>query len=162
MKRWITVAWMTMAIAMAIGCNRVSDTAADVQAIQETEKQWNQDYVSKDADKLAAYYSDDAVLMAPGMAPSVGRESIRATLKAMVADPALSLKFTAAKIDVAGSGDLGYTRGAYVMTMTDPQTKKVVQDHGSYVTTYRKDTEGKWKAVADIATSETAPGQSSM
>jgi ketosteroid isomerase-like protein len=45
---------------------------------------------------------------------------IRATLKQMVADPALPLKFTAAKIDVARSGDLGYTRGAYVLTMTDP------------------------------------------
>ncbi len=162
MRRWMTVAWVAVALAMAVGCNRGRDTAADAQAIQETEKQWNQDYLSKDADKLTAYYAEDAVLMAPGMAPSVGRESIRATLKEMVADPALSLKFTAAKIDVADSGDLGYTRGAYVMTMTDPQTRKVVQDHGSYVTTYRKGGDGKWKAVADIATSEAAPGQSSM
>ena len=162
MKRWMTLAWVTMAIAMAVGCNRGRDTAADAQAIQDTEKRWNQDYLSKDADKLAAYYADDAVLMAPGMAPSVGRESIRATLKQLVADPALSLKFTSAKIDVAESGDLGYTRGAYVMTMTDAQTKKVVHDEGSYVTTYRKDADGKWRAVADIATSEAVPGQSSM
>ncbi len=145
-----------VAIAMAIGCNCGRDTQGDAQAIQDTEKQWNQDYFAKDAEKLAAYYAEDAVLMAPGMAPSVGRESIRATVKTMVADPALSLKFTAAKIDVAGSGDLGYTRGAYVLTMTDPQAKKVVQDHGSYVTTYRREEDGKWKAVADIASSEVA------
>ena len=162
MKRWMTLAWVTMAIAMVLGCNRGRDTAADAQAIQDTEKQWNQDYVMKDADKLAAYYADDAVLMAPGMAPSVGRESIRATLRQLVADPALSLRFSSAKIDVAESGDLGYTRGAYVMTMTDPQTKKVIHDQGSYVTTYRKDADGKWRAVADIATSEATPGQSSM
>lgn len=154
MRRWITATCVMVAIAMAIGCNRGRDTQGDAQAIQDTERQWNQDYAAKDADKLAAYYADDAVLMAPGMAPSVGRESIRATLKAMVADPALSLKFTAAKIDVAESGDLGYTRGAYVLTMTDPQSKKVVQDHGSYVTTYRREEDGKWKAVADIASSE--------
>ena len=44
------------------------------------------------------------------------------------------------------------------MTISDPLTKRVVSDHGSYVTTYRKDAEGKWKAVADIASSEAQPG----
>jgi len=158
MKRWMTMAWAVVAIAAAIGCGRSEDPQAEVQAIQSMEKQWNQDFAAKDADKIAEYYSDDAVLMAPGMGPSVGRESIRAALKGMVADPALTLRFSAAKIDVAESGDLGYTRGAYVMTMTDPQSKKVVSDHGSYVTTYRKDADGKWRAVADIATSESTPG----
>jgi ketosteroid isomerase-like protein len=55
---------------------------------------------------------------------------------------------------VAGSGDLAYSRGTYTMTMTDPKTKKPVTDHGSYVTDYRKQPDGSWKAVADIVTSE--------
>jgi hypothetical protein len=38
--------------------------------------------------------------------------------------------------------------------MTDPQTRQVINDHGSYVTTYRKQPDGAWKAVADMATSE--------
>jgi len=154
MTRLITVGWAAVLIVMAAGCNRAVDTRTDAQAIRDIEKQWNQDFATKSADKLADYYADDAVLMAPGMAPSVGRESIRAALKEMAADPALALKFTAAKIDVSQSGDLGYTRGAYVMTTTDPLTKRAVSDHGSYVTTYRKDADGKWKAVADIASSE--------
>ena len=40
------------------------------------------------------------------------------------------------------------------MTMTDPNSKQVINDHGSYVTTYRKQPDGSWKAVADIASSE--------
>jgi hypothetical protein len=43
------------------------------------------------------------------------------------------------------------------MAMTDPQRKQVINDHGSYVTTYRKQPDGAWKAVADIATSEVPP-----
>jgi uncharacterized protein (TIGR02246 family) len=159
MKRLLTVACLTVTIATVIGCNGGGDPQAGKQAIQDLEKQWNQDYVAKDPDKLAAYYAEDAVLMAPGMPPSVGRENIRATLKQMVADPVLSLKFTAAMIDVARSGDLGYTRGSYVLTMTDPQTKKVIHDQGSYVTTYRREADGSWKAVTDIASLQgpTAP-----
>jgi len=158
MARIMTIGWAAALIIMAAGCSHAVDTRADAQAIQDIEKQWNQGFGTKSADKLADYYADDAVLMAPGRAPSVGRESIRAALKEMVADPAVALKFTAAKIDVSQSGDLGYTRGAYVMTITDPVTKRVVSDHGSYVTTYRKDADGKWKAVADIASSEAQPG----
>ena len=159
MKRAMAFWGAALLIAMAAGCNRAPETGAEAQAIQDIEKQWNQDFATKDADRLSSYYSEDAVLMAPGMPPSVGRESIRAALKGMVADPALSLKFMAAKIEVSESGDLGYTRGAYVMTMSDPVTKKLVNDHGSNVTTYRKDTDGKWKAVADIASSEIPPEQ---
>jgi ketosteroid isomerase-like protein len=58
---------------------------------------------------------------------------------------------------VAKSGDVAYTQGSYTMVMTDPQTKQVINDHGSYVTTYRKQPDGTWKAVADIATSEVPP-----
>jgi ketosteroid isomerase-like protein len=55
---------------------------------------------------------------------------------------------------VAKSGDLAYTQGVYTLTVTDPQTRQIVNDHGTYVTTYRKQPDRTWKAVADIATSE--------
>jgi ketosteroid isomerase-like protein len=73
--------------------------------------------------------------MTPGMPPSSGKDTIRNTLKQMVSDPALSLKFQSSKVEVAKSGDVAYTQGSYTMVMTDPQTKQVINDHGSYVTT---------------------------
>jgi len=135
-------------------CNQPADTHdADVLALKDNETQWNQEYVSKDLDKLTAHYADDAVLMAPGMPVSSGKDAIQKMLKEMVADPAMSLKFQASKIEVAKSGDIAYTQGSYTMEMTDPQSKQVIHDHGSYVTTYHKQENGTWKAVADIATS---------
>jgi ketosteroid isomerase-like protein len=75
----------------------------------------------------------------------------------MTSDPAMSLQFQASKVDVAKSGDLAYTQGSYTLAITDPQTKKVVNDHGSYVTAYRKQADGSWKAVEDIVVSEIPP-----
>jgi hypothetical protein len=43
------------------------------------------------------------------------------------------------------------------MTVTDEATHRVINDHGSYVTTYRKQPDGSWKAESDIATSEVPP-----
>jgi ketosteroid isomerase-like protein len=49
------------------------------------------------------------------------------------------------------------TRGSYTMTTTGPATKKPVTDSGSYVTVFRKQKDGAWKAVLDINTSEAPP-----
>ena len=159
MKR-LAILFATTAIALTlIACNsQPADThAADVKAIQDTENQWNKDYAAKDTTKILAHYADDAVLMTPGMPADHGITDISGAIKQMVADPALALKFQSSKIEVAKSGDIGYTQGIYTMTMTDPVSKKVISDHGSYVTTYRKQPDGTWKAVADIATSEVPP-----
>ena len=139
------------------GCNtQKPDTHdADVKALSDDETQWNADWASKDAAKIAAHYAEDAVLMAPAMEALNAKGAITGTLKQMLADPALSLTFQASKVDV--SGDLGYTQGSYKMTMTDPASHKVMNDHGTYVTTYRRQTDGSWKAVADIASSSVPP-----
>jgi uncharacterized protein (TIGR02246 family) len=138
--------------------DKTSDTRdADIAALKANEAQWVQDYAAKDVDKVAAHYADDAVLMIPGAPPVVGKDAIHTGFKPMLADPALSLKFEASKVDVAKSGDLAYTEGSYTMTLTDPQTKQIVHDHGSYVTTYRKQPDGAWKATVDIVNSDVPP-----
>ena len=131
---------------------------ADVQAIKDNEAQWNKDFQAKDVDKLVAHYVDDATVMNPGTPPAVGKEAIRAMLKEMVGDSALMLGFQTSRVEVAKSGDLAFTQGSYTMTMTNPATKKPMNDKGSYVTGYRKQADGSWKAVSDIASSETPPG----
>ena len=126
---------------------------ADVQAIRDIEAQWNRDYQVKDIDKLLAHYDTDATLMTPGAPPVKGVDGIRSAMRELANDPALSLKFQASRIEVAKSGDLAYSEGTYVLTVTNPATKKPVTDHGTYVTVYRKQSEGTWKAVSDIASS---------
>jgi len=67
-----------------------------------------------------------------------------------MADPNFSMKFNTAKVEATASGDLGYTTGAYTMTMTDPKSKKVLREKGKYLTVYGKQMDGTWKIVDDI------------
>jgi len=159
MKKAVSLALFAGIAMMMAACNQAPpDTHdADVQAIKTLEATWNQDYAAKSPDKIAAYYADDAVLMAPGMPAASGKDAIHNMIGQMVTDPALSLKFAASKVDAAKSGDFAYSQGSYTMTMTDPNTKQVVNDHGSYVTVYHKQADGSWKVVSDIATSEVPP-----
>ncbi len=159
MKRFFCLcAATTIALSMTACQPSAPDTHdADVKAISDAEAQWNADYKAKDVDKVAAHYDDAAVLMVPGAPVSNGKDSIKNDLKQMMSDPAMTLSFHASRVDVAKSGDLGYTQGSYMLSFTDPTTHKVMNDHGSYVTTFRKQADGSWKAVADIATSQVPP-----
>ncbi len=158
MKRFPILCAAAVLTLFVTACNQSSGNHdADVKAIQASEIQWNQEYVSKDLDKIVAHYAPDAVLIVPGEPAISGPDAIRNALKQMTSDPALSLKFQATKVDVAASGDLAYTRGSYTLAVTDPHTGKVVNDHGSFVTTYRKQPDGSWKAVTDIASSDVPP-----
>ncbi len=153
-----TIALVALTLSCAPAPKPADTHDADVQAIKDIEAQANKDYEAKDLDKLVGFYTDDAVLMAPGTVPAVGKDAIRSGIKQMVADPARSLKFEATRVEVASGGDMAYTQGPYTMTMTDPSTKKPINDKGSYVTVYRKQADGSWKAVSDIATSAIPPG----
>jgi ketosteroid isomerase-like protein len=157
MKSRLLMGCSAALLVIAAGCGQTVNYDAEVRALKDNEIQWNKDFVAKDVDKLMAHYADDAVLMAPGMPAVSGREAIRATLKEMVGDNALSLKFESSHVDVDKSGEMGFTQGSYTMTVTDPATKKPINDKGSYVTVYKK-INGSWKAESDIATSATPPG----
>jgi len=158
MKRIAMFLGTTAITFMAVACNQPADTHdADVKAIKLNEVQWNQDYAAKDPDKIAAHYAQDAVLMVPEMPAVSGKDAIRTSLAQMTSDPAMALTFEPTKVDVAKSGDLAYTQGSYSITMTDSHTKKVVNGHGSYVTVYRKQADGSWKAISDIAVSDAPP-----
>ena len=161
MKLTVTLFAALAALSLS-GCGQTDNRQADIQLLKDNEARWNQEYAAKDLEKIVAHYSPDEVVMAPGMPPSSGADGIRKTLSAMVADQALTLHFEAANVEVSKAGDLGYTHGSYQMTFTDPASKKVIHDHGSYVTTYAKQSDGSWKAVMDIATSEVPPAAPEM
>jgi uncharacterized protein (TIGR02246 family) len=159
MKNVIVLIGSVVVAVLLTGCSQTmaDNREADTHALKDNEARWNQEWAAKDADKIMAHYADDAVLMAPGMEAAVGKDAIRKLLDGMLKDPALALKFQASTVEVAKSGDIGYTQGSYTLTATDPASKQPIKDNGSYVTTYRKGTDGSWKAVADIASSAVPP-----
>lgn len=157
MKRSIASILTGTMMTILVACTAPDTHDADVKAVKDNEAQWNKDYLSKDLDKVMAHYADDATLMAAGMPVASGKEAIRALLKEMLADPALSLKFEAARVEVAKSGEMAYSQGSYTMIVTNPATKQPLEDKGSYITTYKKQADGSWKALCDINASSIPP-----
>jgi uncharacterized protein (TIGR02246 family) len=159
MKNRISLAVAVALAAMLAGCGiqtappvaTVADTReADMKAIRDTEAAWVQAWGTKDVDKITSFYAEDATLLMPDTPAASGMAAIKAAFKPLAEDKNFSGTFAATKVDVSKSGDLGYSQGTYSITMTDAKTKKPVTEHGKYVTVYKKQADGAWKAVEDI------------
>ena len=128
------------------GAAEASDATAAVTAV---EADMLAAFKAKDAAKLTSHYAADAVLAIPGRTVK-GTDAIAKANADDLKDPAFSLDFTNERTD--SSGDLAYTSGSFKVTYTDTKTKKVVNGQGTYVTVFKKQADGSWQAVADIAT----------
>jgi ketosteroid isomerase-like protein len=58
---------------------------------------------------------------------------------------------------VASAGDLATSRGHYTITMTDKATGKPVTSTGTYLTVFKKQADGDFKAVEDMIIPGPAP-----
>jgi len=146
----------TKPATQADGAAATANAEAATATVESVEAEMLAAFQSKDPAKLSSHYASDAVVATPGRTVK-GTEAINKAMADDLADPSFSLTFVNDKTDVAASGDLAYTSGTYSVSYTDPATKKVVNGAGTYVTVFRKQADGSWKAVADIATPGAPP-----
>jgi uncharacterized protein (TIGR02246 family) len=127
---------------------------ADIKAVKGVEAAWVNDIATKDVDKFASYFSEDASFLLPNAPMINGRDDIKAALKPMLADPNFALTFHSTRAEASKGGDFVYTVGTYSMTMSRPKDKTAVTDKGKYLTVFKKQSDGSWKAVADMINSD--------
>jgi uncharacterized protein (TIGR02246 family) len=142
--------------ALAAACTTtVPDTRdADIKAVKGVEAAWVKDIATKDVDKFVSYYSDDASFLVPNQPTINGKENIKAALKPMLADPNFALTFQSTRAGASKGGDFVYTVGIYSLTLSRPSDKTAVTDRGKYLTVFKKQPDGSWKAVADMISSD--------
>jgi uncharacterized protein (TIGR02246 family) len=159
MRTSISLALLATAAALTLGgCAKEGAGSANPDsvkhAIKADETKWNQQFKDKDQEGLVDHYADDAFFVAPGVAGTEGSTPIRQTFANALTDPAFEVHFSSDKIDVARSGDMAYARGKFSEKYTDKKTGKVMSDSGSYLTVYKKQDDGSWKAVEDFAAAD--------
>jgi ketosteroid isomerase-like protein len=82
-------------------------------------------------------------------------------MKEALTDPNWSLALQPVQVEVSRGGDLGYTRGTYVLTATDPASRKTATEKGRFVTIFRREADGQWKALQHISNAEAPAAASS-
>jgi len=130
------------------------DTAADETAARAVNIAWYKAYNAGDGAAVAALYSEDAVLNAPGAPAARGNASISEYfVKGAAATAAAGVALVDGLTSEVGvSGDLAWQSGTF--KITDKSGAAV--DAGKYLTVFqRKD--GKWIIIRDTWNSDAAP-----
>jgi ketosteroid isomerase-like protein len=89
---------------------------------------------------------DSVVILKDNQMPLVGKQKLIKSYEGK-SDSALSLTWKPAKAIIAASGEIGYTYGFWTfITKNDTSV-------GTYMTVWKKDTNGQWKYIADTGNS---------
>lgn len=156
MSKITRIALAATALVALAGCDRAPQKApaTDVVAVEKElrgiEAQWNKDYNSRDVDAVMGHYAEDGAVANPGVQLAAASDSRRAVITQFLSDPNLKISFESDRVQIAKSGDLAYTRGHFTMQGTDPATKQPRTDTGNYLTVWKKQSDGSWKAVEDF------------
>ena len=128
-----------------------SSKAAD--AIKTADQQWAAAAAVKDLDKSVSFCGPDAAILVPNAPAAEGPDAIRKWFQDAFNIPGFKLLWHATESAAAKSGDLGYSRGTYELSYTDPSGKQI-SDHGKYITVWKKQSDGSWKVLRDIFNSD--------
>ena len=124
-----------------------TDTAADEAAIQAVADGWPKSYNEKNADSLAALYTEDARVYPPGGAMVSGRAAIREYFASDIANN--WVQTTVAHEESGVAGDWAWRTGTWSAATTPVLT-------GKYAEVWRRTPEG-WRIHRDIWNADAAP-----
>jgi ketosteroid isomerase-like protein len=148
-----TLLVLAIGVAGSAQSPRRKTTDASRDAIRKADQNWLRVFATKHLDESVGFVLSNGSVLAPNALIATGRDAIGKLFSAFFALPDLKIEWHPVDIGVARSGELGYSTGAYKMSFKDPGGK-TVEDHGKYVTVWKKQSNGKWKVAYDIFNSD--------
>ncbi len=155
---------LSMVLALSLvtlaACAPKANDPADIQAVKDTGPAYDKFANAADANGLASsFYAADAIRMDPNQPASSGAAAIRATLEKSYAQSTENVRDVIDDVHVMGS--LAVAKGTFEGKSTSKATGTESPVKGKFITLYRKEADGSWKAVWDIYNSDLpAPGSS--
>ena len=147
--RSILAAGGAIALLVLASWARAAEMDAAAKALAQLDDDWSKAAATRDADRVASFYADDATAYPPNEPVAIGRPAAKKVWAAYFADPTYSISWKTVHAGVAKSGDLGFTAGTYEDSFKGPDGK-LVTGKGKYVCTWRKQSDGTWKAIHHI------------
>ena len=120
------------------------DTKAEEAKLMDASRRWSAlASEGKDAQAVANYWAEDAVLMQDGMPTMRGRDEARKFVEAAFKMPGFKISWEPIEAHVSSSGDMGYIIERSRVTEPGANGKPETQEMRA-VTIWRKDASGEW------------------
>ena len=162
---------LLVGIAVAIwGCNQTPTTktentnaapakptvnrAEEEKALREADIAWSAAAEKKDLDSLVSFVTDDSIQLPPNAPTARGKDAVKKEWSSILGLKDVAVKWEPSMVQVADSGELGYTSGTYTLVFTDPKGGEI-EDKGKYLEVWKK-VDAKWKCHLDMYSSDIA------
>jgi ketosteroid isomerase-like protein len=139
-----------------------SSAAAARAALLQADRKFAKTGIAKDIESFMTFVAEDVRFYSEGVMRT-GKLAFREGWAKGFADPNWTITWAPLYAEAAQSADLGYTTGSFEIHDKSPDGTPVVRK-GSYVTIWRKHSDGSWKVALDIGSfvppTPAAPAQS--
>jgi len=153
-----TAGSVLIAIACSAAIARAQDAPrADMKAIEETIVKTDQDFNDavgdRDLTRFLSYVAENAIFNGGRPDEVRGRDAVGAAWAQYFAPGGPTLTWSPTRVGVLAGGELGYTVGSW-QRLVRAQDGTITETHGNYLTVWRKDAAGRWRAVYDTGSAE--------
>ena len=126
------------------------DVASDRARLLQRDAEWAAAASEgRDVDRILSYWSEDAVVLPPGLPPVVGKAALRQYLDASLQIPGFRITWTSRDVTFSPDGQLAYMFSRNSVTMSAPDGVPMTTE-GRAVTIWRRDPDGEWRCSVDI------------
>jgi ketosteroid isomerase-like protein len=152
-RKLTLLSFFSCAVFLTLARAQQSDAEA---AIRKADIDWAKAAQTQKLDAWMAFYSDDATVLPPNEKPASSSAAIRKSIGELLTLPGLSITWGPTKVEVAKSGELGYSYGSYQDSFSGPGGKRV-EDRGKYLEVWKKQKDSNWKCSIDMWSSDLPP-----
>ena len=131
-------------------------TQKAINALRAADAAWLKAYRAKDLEKAAAFFDEQGCMLVPNSPTLTGKAAIAKFIAKSFKIRDYKITWHPTRADVARSGELGYTSGKYRMTFGN-ESGKTVSDNGKYLMVWKKQSDGAWKVLFDMSSSDRRP-----
>lgn len=133
--------------ALLGGCS-----AARTNALREdllaTDAAWAEAAAGNDVERIASYWTEDAVVYLAGRPPVVGKEALTNMVLRGRSTPGFSIRWNTFDSRIARSGDMANTLATYEISARSPDGTLVTQ-RGTSICSWRREN-GKWRCSLEV------------
>src|SRR5688572_12625017 len=128
--------------------------AAEKERPVQRDLEWAQAAAEgRDIDRILSYWTDDAVVLPPGLPSVEGKAALRQYVEGMIQIPGFKITWESKDVTLSPDGQLAYMFSRNEVTMNAPDGAPVTTA-GRAVTIWRRESDGEWRCIVDIWNAE--------
>jgi ketosteroid isomerase-like protein len=161
MKKLLAASVLALAAVLAcVPAAEQIDLEAARAGLMEVDREFARATAENGLEGWGAFFSENSLFLSSTGPPATGKAAIDLLIGPTLGSPDASLHWDPEGADVAASGDLGYTWGAYELVQRDPAGVPILTN-GKYLTSWKRHDDGSWNVAVIIANSPPGPLEAS-